>query len=176
MKTSNRKTTTVGRQRGIDSSDTKHSKIRGFTLVELMIVVAIVGLLSSLAYPSFNDYVVRAKRQSAQETLYRVTSRQEQFFADNKTFARDLQALGYESNLMAINDGGEIVAFTTADKNYGLTIVWQGEETAGGTTLKYAIYAYPYGTQFSRDTKCSGQLLDESGRRWSLSGTVEECW
>ena len=153
------------------------NKSRGFTLVELMVAVAIVGLLSSLAYPSFSEYIVRAKRQSAQEVLYRITSQQEQFFADNKTYARNLTDLGYASSLMALDDEGQVVPFGSAKKNYGLALIWPGTPTASGTTLTYAIYAYPYGGQFTRDTECGSMWLDESGQRWSYgSSGTDECW
>ncbi len=154
-----------------------YKKARGFTLIELMIVVAIVGLLSSLAYPSFSEYTTRAKRQAAQETLYRLASQQEQYFADNKTFATDLTQLGYNDALMAIDEAGNIVDFSTADKHYGLYIIWTGTPTASGVTLSYAAYAWPYGAQYTRDTECGAQWLDEAGQRWSYgTAGVDKCW
>jgi type IV pilus assembly protein PilE len=152
-------------------------KAAGFTLVELMVVVSIVGLISTLAYPSFSEYIVRAKRQIAQETLYRLTSQQEQFFADNKTYARSLTELGYSDDLMGVDENGNVVPFSTANKDYGLNIIWAGTPTSAGTTLTYAVYAWPYGGQFNRDTKCGAQWLDESGQRWSFgSDGADKCW
>jgi len=161
----------------MNATEARFNRVRGFTLIELMIVITIVGLLSSLAYPSFTEYVVRAKRQTAQEALYRITSQQEQFFADNKTYARNLQDLGFDNDLMAIDDEGQIVPFGTSDKNYGLTMIWVGAATAAGTTLTYAVYAWPYGAQYTRDIKCGSMWLDEGGQRWTYgSAGTDDCW
>ncbi len=151
-----------------------HSRAKGFTLVELMVVVAIVGLLSSLAYPSFTEYVTRAKRQTTQEALYRITMQQEQFFADNKTYADGLDDLGYPSWLMAINDDGELVPWSTGDKNYGVAIIWASGPSAT-TKLNYSVYAWPYGAQYTRDLKCGAMRLDESGQRFDY-GPSDNCW
>ena len=121
---------------------------RGFTLIELMIVLAIIGLVSSLAYPSFTEYVVRAKRQTAQETLYRITAQQEQFFANNKSYADGLDDLGYPSTLMGINEDGQIVPWAT-DVPYGLIIVWATPINPGGPVLNYTAYSFPYGAQYT---------------------------
>jgi type IV pilus assembly protein PilE len=157
--------------------NTEYQRSRGFTLVELLVVIAIVALLASVAYPSYGEYVVRAKRQSAQEMLYRITSQQEQFFANNKTYARTLTDLGYDDWLMAVNDEGEVTSYGSSNKTYGLAIIWPGTPTASGTTLTYTIYAFPQGAQYTRDSKCGAMWLDESGQRWSYGAAgAEKCW
>ncbi|MGQ0579659.1 MAG: type IV pilin protein [Betaproteobacteria bacterium] len=59
---------------------------RGFTLIELMIAVAIVGILSAIAYPSYTQYLVRGKLTEATATLAGHRVKMEQFFQDNRTY------------------------------------------------------------------------------------------
>ncbi|MDD5242208.1 MAG: type IV pilin protein [Sulfuricella sp.] len=58
----------------------------GFTLVELMIVVAIVGILASIAVPSYKDYVTRGKLSEASTQLATMRVKLEQYFQDNRTY------------------------------------------------------------------------------------------
>jgi type IV pilus assembly protein PilE len=67
---------------------------RGFSLVELMVVVTIIGILLAIATPSYRDYVVRAKRDAAKAVLLEIVTRQEQFAATNRAYAATTAALG----------------------------------------------------------------------------------
>jgi len=60
---------------------------KGFTLIELMVAVAIVAILTSVALPAYNDYIRRGKVQEATTTLAANRVRLEQFFQDNRTYA-----------------------------------------------------------------------------------------
>jgi type IV pilus assembly protein PilE len=59
---------------------------KGFTLIELVIVVAVIGILLGIAVPQYADYVIRAKIQEATSTLADLRLKAEQFFADNRTY------------------------------------------------------------------------------------------
>ena len=70
----------------------------GFTLIELMITVAIVGLLAAVALPSYTQYIVRAGRADAQDKLTEVIYQQERFYTRNRTYTMDLTQLGYATD------------------------------------------------------------------------------
>jgi len=59
----------------------------GFTLIELMIVVAVVGILAAIAMPSYNQYVVRGRLTEAFANLYAIRVQSEQWFQDNRSYA-----------------------------------------------------------------------------------------
>lgn len=67
---------------------------RGFTLVELMVTVAIIGILAAIALPSYNQYVIRSNRAAAQAFLMEVSQAQAQFMADTRSYAATVAELG----------------------------------------------------------------------------------
>jgi type IV pilus assembly protein PilE len=79
----------------------RHQK--GFTLIELMIVVAIIGILAAIAYPAYQDYVIQAKRSDAMNSLSQARIDQEKYRANNTEFANSTELWG--SNSIASNDG-----------------------------------------------------------------------
>ena len=70
----------------------------GFTLIELMITVAIVGILAAVAYPSYQDHVRKSARRAAQSEMMDIANRQQQFLIAKRTFVpyADLTAAGYQ--------------------------------------------------------------------------------
>lgn len=69
-------------------------KAAGFTLIEVMITVAIIGILASIAYPSYQEYVRRTHRAAAQSFLMDIAQRQQQYLLDAREYAKDLATLG----------------------------------------------------------------------------------
>ena len=62
------------------------SRIRGFTLIEIMITIAIVALLASIAIPSYTTFIARGKLAEGHSILLSMRAESEQFFQDNRTF------------------------------------------------------------------------------------------
>ena len=68
-------------------------RARGFSLIELMTVLVIIGVLSAIAYPAYQDYVRRANRSAAQSFMMTIASRQEQYLLTNRSYAATTGAL-----------------------------------------------------------------------------------
>ena len=78
-----------------------HKKItiaKGFTLIELMIAVVIVGILAMIAYPSYTAHIQKTKRSDAKVALQEVAQRQESYFLREYSYAKDLTQLGYPAS------------------------------------------------------------------------------
>jgi len=73
----------------------KPGKQSGFTLIELMITVAIIGILTAIAFPSYQEYVKRGNRAAAQSEMMDIASRQQQYFLANRSYASSTSALNY---------------------------------------------------------------------------------
>jgi len=140
----------------------------GVTLLELMIVVAIVSIIAAFAYPSYTQYVVSTKRTAATTTLLRIADRQQQFFMDNKRYAGDLTDLGFTADPLWVTDDGMSAAAGDADAVYIFSLV-----NVANTT--YMALAAPLGGQLERDTDCGTMTLNQSGARDALGGG-DDCW
>ncbi|WP_027857400.1 type IV pilin protein [Marinobacterium jannaschii] len=73
-------------------------KEQGFSLIELMIAVAILGILVSVAYPSYVDYVRDGRRTDGQAMLMEAASRMERAFYTNRTYSTDLTDAGFSAS------------------------------------------------------------------------------
>ncbi|MGX2033042.1 type IV pilin protein [Methylocaldum gracile] len=133
-------------------------KIRGFTLMELMIAVAVVGILAAVAFPSYQSQVIKTRRSDGKAALMSAAAKQEQYYLDNKTYANTMTALGYSAN-----------PASSAEGYYQISI------TASSATA-FTLQAAPQGSQTS-DTVCDNLTLNNLGTKTeSGSGTVNDCW
>jgi type IV pilus assembly protein PilE len=144
------------------------SRISGFTLIEIMIAVIIVGILAAIALPSYYKYIERSRRTDAQKALMDLANREEQYFLDRRTYTDKPEALGLAKNPRS------------QDGYYDLAIA-PGPAAEGGIRAGYAISATPVkgGTQ-ERDTLCATFTLTSKGVRGAESqshaDSKEECW
>ncbi|WP_298612545.1 type IV pilin protein [uncultured Thiothrix sp.] len=136
---------------------------RGFTLTEIMIVVAIVGIIAAFAYPSYVEQIRKSKRSDAKIALQQIAQRQETHFVKNYTYADKLTTLGFAADTIP-----------SQENDYSITI-------SAATATSYTIQATPASSSAqAKDTKCALFTLDHMGRKMAKdsSGTVttDTCW
>jgi len=131
---------------------------KGFTLIELMIVVAIIGIIASIAYPSYQDSVTRSRRVAAAGCLTEMAQQMERGLTVN---------MKYTATVPAIPCASETAPFYT----YGF-------DTTATTTTSYLLQATPAGAQAGADdAKCGMLTLDHKGVRGATgSKGPAACW
>ena len=78
-------------------NEIQHTSEKGFTLIELMIAVAILGIIASIAIPSYFEHVKRTARTEAITSLLDAANKQEQYFVDNREYTSTIADLGVSS-------------------------------------------------------------------------------
>ncbi|HHJ34625.1 MAG TPA: prepilin-type N-terminal cleavage/methylation domain-containing protein [Gammaproteobacteria bacterium] len=126
--------------------------IKGFTMVELMIVVAIIGILAAVGYPAYNNAITKSNRADAIGALLAAAGRMEEHYMNNDTYA-----VADVTTLMGTNQSPEgyyTLSFASAPTAFGYQLV----ATANGT-----------------DAECVTFTLDQLGQKGS-TGTSSSCW
>ena len=134
----------------------KITKQFGFTLIELMIAVAVVGILAAIAYPSYQTQVRKSRMSQAQADLLTVSQFMERCFASNNTYANC--ALPFNASP------------STGTAYYAITLA-----TAGRT--QFTVTATPSSVGGQDEQICQTLTLDQAGRKtFSGSATASQCW
>ena len=133
----------------------RSDNVSGMTLIELLIVVAIVGILAAIAGPAWNDQVIKSRRADARNTLLAAQIEQEQYRANNLTYATSMSAMGMGS-------------FDSTSRDYYRVEVVSADATS------FLITATPNGNQ-ANDSTCNIFAVRQTGPEHSGYAALS-CW
>lgn len=128
----------------------------GFSMIELMITMLIVGILAAIAYPSYTESVRRGQRGEARTVLLEAAQFMQRYYATRDTF-----------------EGASLPEALTRSPSSGGTQLYAISLADGADRTTYTLQAVPQGA-LSED-KCGTLTLDNTGRRGS-DGGMNECW
>lgn len=134
----------------------------GFTLLEILIVVAILGILVAVALPAYNQSVLRSGRAEAKGELLQVAADQERYFSSFNTYIDDATPL----NTPTVADRDR----TTQNGLYVISVA----AGASGIGTSFVATATPQGDQAADE--CTTLTLTNTGVRGATGATTDECW
>ena len=130
----------------------------GFTLIEVVVTVAIVGILAAIAVPAYSRYVTSARRTDATVFLMEAAGEQARYRSERNEYADDLAELGYEQATMITPEGHYRVSVDAASTN------------------AFELVATPVaGGPQAGDAECGSFRITSTGRRYTSTGS-DDCW
>ncbi len=136
------------------------NRAAGFSLIELIVVVAIVGIIAAVAVPGYNQSVRKSHRSDATGAISEAAAMQERIYTENSSYTTDVSRLVINSDGSSSRSGYYTISVSTA-------------ACSGPPYNCYAITATATGAQ-SADTDCASFTLDHLGRKSSSPSSV--CW
>ena len=129
---------------------------RGFTLIELMIVVAVIGILASIAYPSYREHVIKTRRNAAAACLLEGVQFMERYYTTNMAYDKDTSGAAL-AGLPASGCQTELADFYTFAID-------------SKTPTTFSLKATRRGAQLN-DTKCGDLLINQAGSKSNSGGS-----
>lgn len=144
-------------------------KQKGFTLIELMVVVAIVAILAAVAYPSYRDYVLRSHRTDAKSALMATAQAMEKYYTENMKYSAAEIGTTNPNNIASATspDGFYTISFDSAPTGS----VCAGTTDTSPSANAYRICAVPTGTQAT--DSCGTFSISNTGVK---TPATARCW
>jgi type IV pilus assembly protein PilE len=160
-------------ERGIMELQATTPRSRGFTLVELMVVVVIATILISVAIPSYLNQVRQSRRVEAKTAILDLAGREERFFSTNASAYTGIAGnLGY---------AGFGAGFPIGSGYYYVTVCSPACAPSAVAAPSYTITALPVAGQSQvKDTQCASFSVDSTGAQWAFTSAgalnTQYCW
>ena len=132
--------------------------VKGFTILELLIVITVIGILGAVAYPSYMDYTIRGKRSEGRALLLDTAARLERYYSDNNKYATADDTIPSGAGITTTSENGYYtVSITTSSPYQTFTL------TATPATFT--------------DADCGNLTLQQTGDKGRTgSADMKECW
>ena len=142
--------------------------LKGFSLIELLAVLVIIGILTTIAFPGYRSYITRVHRSDGQTGLLDLAARMERHFSENNDYQKATIGSGQATDVLSNSlstEGWYILSITSA------------------TDSTYALQAIPTGSQATHDTLCQTLTFNSAGSKGirpgpvgTPTGTPLKCW
>jgi type IV pilus assembly protein PilE len=129
-------------------------RVRGFTLLEVLVVAAIVGILAAIALPAYQDQIRRNNRSAAQQYIQDLANREEQYRLDQRAYTNSASSLGYSATPAQVSAHYTVTVATTGNDCNGTAVV----------APAYVIKATATGSQAVDGDLCVDNLGNKSGK------------
>ena len=138
---------------------------RGFTLIELMVTVAIVAILATIATASYTSQIQKSRRTDARSAVLDLAGREEKLFSTTNAYSQTGSDLGYGAFPLNIGSG-----------YYSINVVSPDPAQLVATQPNYLITATAINAQ-AADLQCTSLSVDQTGKQTSVgTATVATCW
>lgn len=122
-------------QNTVNLSRVQSRRLRGFTLLELMITVAVIGILAGVAYPSYQQYIIRSNRSAAQSEMMTIANREQQYLLSNRVYATkaQIESTGYAlPSEVSPRYSYDITVNNTGEPTFTITFTAIGAQASDG--------------------------------------------
>lgn len=142
---------------------------KGFTLVELMIVIVIIGILTAIAYPSYTEYVLKGKRAEAKTRMLQIAQLEERFFSENNTYTTNIASL--------LGVAGVVYSSEANNATSGYQITAASGAGAGQTIANSFVLTATRQLAQTADTKCGELTVANTGAKGKTgTASISDCW